>query len=118
MVVWAQRRFGLARGRVSTLYVAAYTAGRGWIEMLRIESANHVLGLRLNMWTSALLFIPAIVFLIVRRTRRNTVGTEAVPSNHDHLQPPDLATSETRSHAAVLTAADEQAGPPPPDASG
>src|SRR5262249_14114734 len=50
-VVWAQRRFRLDRGRVFALYVAAYTVGRVWVEMLRVDPANHILGLRLNLWT-------------------------------------------------------------------
>ena len=89
VLVWAQRRFGLDRGRVFAMYVAAYTVGRGWIEMLRVDPANHILGLRLNVWTSLLLFIGAIVYLIVRRPRPNAVGTEAVPLSDDHLEAPD-----------------------------
>ncbi|MCP3818816.1 prolipoprotein diacylglyceryl transferase [Streptomyces sp. A3M-1-3] len=67
LLIWAERRFRLDRGRVFALYVAAYTAGRGWIEMLRVDPANHILGLRLNVWTSLLLFLAAIAFLIWRR---------------------------------------------------
>jgi prolipoprotein diacylglyceryl transferase len=79
VVVWAQRRFGLDRGRVFALYVATYTAGRGWIEMLRVDPANHILGLRLNVWTSVLLFSAAVIFLIIRRPRRTVVANAAVP---------------------------------------
>lgn len=76
LIVWAERRFRLDRGRVFALYVAAYTAGRGWIEMLRIDEANHILGLRLNVWTSMLLFLAAVAFLILRRpSRRIAVAT-------------------------------------------
>ena len=32
LVIWADRRFRLGRGRAFALYVAAYTAGRAWIE--------------------------------------------------------------------------------------
>ena len=52
LVVWADRRFRLGHGRAFALYVAAYTVGRVWIEGLRIDPANEVLGLRLNEWTS------------------------------------------------------------------
>jgi prolipoprotein diacylglyceryl transferase len=69
-VIWAERRFRLDRGRVFALYVAAYTAGRGWIETLRIDPANHILGLRLNIWTSLILFIAAASFLYLRRAGR------------------------------------------------
>ena len=39
--IWADRRFRLGHGRAFALYVAAYTVGRGWIEGLRVDPANH-----------------------------------------------------------------------------
>src|SRR4051812_45822959 len=52
LVIWADRRFRLGHGRAFALYVAAYTAGRGWIEALRVDEVNHYGGLRLNDWVS------------------------------------------------------------------
>ena len=65
-MVWADRRFQLGHGRVVALYVMAYTAGRGWIEALRIDDVqmNDVLGLRLNVWTSIVLFVAAAVYFV------------------------------------------------------
>ena len=57
VLVWADRRFRLGGGQVFWLYVAGYTLGRGWIEMLRIDTANHFLGLRINVFTSIVLFL-------------------------------------------------------------
>ena len=44
-----------------------YTAGRAWIELLRIDpvQANDVLGLRLNVWTSAFVLLAAVIFFAV-----------------------------------------------------
>jgi prolipoprotein diacylglyceryl transferase len=69
LVMWAGRRFRLTGGRAFALYVMAYTAGRGWIESLRIDHANHIFGLRLNDWISILVFLAALVFFVVRRNR-------------------------------------------------
>ncbi|MTD16747.1 prolipoprotein diacylglyceryl transferase [Nakamurella sp. YIM 132087] len=69
LLVWADRRFRLGAGRVFWLYVAGYTAGRGWIEMLRIDTANTFLGLRINVFTSIVMFVVAIGFLIALRGR-------------------------------------------------
>ncbi|MEP6981160.1 MAG: prolipoprotein diacylglyceryl transferase [Nakamurella sp.] len=66
LIVAADRRWKLGGGRVFGLYVAGYTLGRGWIEMLRIDPANHVLGLRINVVTSIVVFLAAMVFLLVR----------------------------------------------------
>ena len=49
------------------MYVAGYTLGRTWIEMLRIDPANHFFGLRINVFTSVMVFLGAVVFLILRR---------------------------------------------------
>lgn len=64
VVIWADRRFRLGHGRVLALYVMAYTLGRGWIEMLRIDDVQmqDVFGLRLNVWTSIVLFVLAAAY--------------------------------------------------------
>ena len=41
---------------LAALYGMLYTVGRGFIEMLRIDDANYILGLRLNVWTSVIVF--------------------------------------------------------------
>lgn len=71
VLVWLDRRFRLRHGRVFWLYVMLYTAGRLWIEMLRIDPAEVVLGLRVNVWTSVLVFLGgAVAFVLLgRRTR-------------------------------------------------
>lgn len=68
ILVWAARRFQLRHGRVFWLYVALYTLGRVWVELLRIDEAEQVLGLRLNVWTSILVFAVAVaVFVVIGR---------------------------------------------------
>jgi prolipoprotein diacylglyceryl transferase len=56
VLVRVDRRFSLARGQIGALYGMLYTLGRGVIEMVRIDDANYVLGLRLNVWTSVIVF--------------------------------------------------------------
>ncbi len=68
LLVWLDRRYRLGHGRVFWLYVVVYTAGRLWIELLRIDPAETVLGLRLNVWTSILVGLGALVaFVLVGR---------------------------------------------------
>ncbi|MDO8107578.1 prolipoprotein diacylglyceryl transferase [Isoptericola sp. b441] len=80
-IIWLERRLRLGHGRVFWSYVMAYTAGRVWIEMLRIDPAHHFFGLRLNVWTSIVAFLGALVaFLVVGRRhpgRETTVLVEA-----------------------------------------
>ena len=66
LVIWADRRFRLGHGRVLALYVMAYTAGRGWIEYLRIDDVqlDDVYGLRFNVWVSIVLFVAAAAYFV------------------------------------------------------
>lgn len=78
ILVWADRRFQMGHGRVFALYVFLYAVGRLWIEALRIDEANLILGLRLNIWTSVLVAIGALVYLIV--SSRLRPGREVLPA--------------------------------------
>lgn len=64
-IVWADRRWRLGHGRVFWLYVMAYTAGRGWIEAMRIDDAQLIAGLRLNVWTSIIVFLVALTCFVI-----------------------------------------------------
>ena len=78
VLVWADRRFRMGHGRVFALYVLLYTSGRVWIEALRIDEANTILGLRLNVWTAVLVGLGALAYLIIsarQRPGRETVLT-------------------------------------------
>jgi prolipoprotein diacylglyceryl transferase len=77
VLVWAlDRRYRFGRGRAFALYVMAYTVGRAWIEALRIDSANHFLGLRVNDWISLLVFLAALLFFL---RGRGAVQQRAIP---------------------------------------
>src|SRR3546814_19435810 len=54
------------------LYVAGYTLGRGWIEYIRIDDVqmDDVFGLRLNVWTSIVLFVLSVAYFIWSSMRR------------------------------------------------
>lgn len=77
LLVW-DRRTRQGHGRVFWGYVVLYTLGRVWIEALRIDPAERVLGLRLNVWTSVLICAVGLIALVVsRRGREAEVLTPA-----------------------------------------
>jgi prolipoprotein diacylglyceryl transferase len=71
LCIWADKRFKLGSGRVFALYVASYTAGRAWIEALRVDTAQRFFGLRLNDYVSIIVFLIAVTYLIRRRGRND-----------------------------------------------
>ncbi|MGW2090943.1 prolipoprotein diacylglyceryl transferase [Promicromonospora sukumoe] len=87
VLLFLDRRFRLGHGRVFWAYVLLYTLGRVWIEMLRIDDAEQVLGLRLNVWTSILLGLAALVVSIVL-ARRFPTREESVRLRPEDDEPP------------------------------
>ncbi|WP_245822097.1 prolipoprotein diacylglyceryl transferase [Lentzea waywayandensis] len=69
LIVWADRKFRLGHGRVFALYVAGYTAGRFWIELMRTDEATLILGTRVNVFVSALVFFGAVAYFIIAKSR-------------------------------------------------
>jgi prolipoprotein diacylglyceryl transferase len=69
-VAWADRRWRLGHGRAFAVYVALYCVGRFGIELLRIDPATQVEGLRINVITAAVVGVGAVVYLVVSARRR------------------------------------------------
>jgi len=59
-------RFGstLKAGQVFASYVFMYCIGRFFIELIRIDSANTIAGLRVNVWVSALVALGSAIFFV------------------------------------------------------
>jgi prolipoprotein diacylglyceryl transferase len=104
LIIWLDRRFRLGHGRVAALYIMLYTLGRGWIENLRIDDVqmDDVMGLRLNVWTSIVLFVLAAAWFIwsaVRHPGREDVVRTREP-DVEPVEAPDARPSETRPDAS------------------
>lgn len=83
LIVWADRRFRLGHGRVLALYIAGYTAGRTWIELMRVDQANHILGLRVNVWVSILVFLGAVFYFVYARRLGEREDIAALSATED-----------------------------------
>jgi prolipoprotein diacylglyceryl transferase len=49
-------------GQVFAAYVVAYSAGRFFIELIRIDAANTIAGLRVNVWVSVIVALSALLY--------------------------------------------------------
>jgi prolipoprotein diacylglyceryl transferase len=76
-IVLLDRRLRLRHGQAFLLYVALYCLGRSYFEDLRIDTANEVLGLRVNQWVAGIIFLVALVaFVRSRVVHRSEDGAE------------------------------------------
>ena len=115
VLIWADKRFRMGHGRVFALYVLLYCVGRGWIEYLRIDTANTILGLRLNLWTSILVGLGALAYLII--SARMRPGREEVTPPQKYLERERLEEvreqkAAPKEAAKVTEVAPEQPEPP------
>ncbi len=69
VVWWLDRRFKMGHGRVFATYVALYCVGRLWWELLRIDEATTVFGVRINVFTSVIVGVGALLYIVISRRR-------------------------------------------------
>ncbi|MDN5726613.1 MAG: hypothetical protein L0G99_11885, partial [Propionibacteriales bacterium] len=91
--------------------VVLYTAGRFWIEALRIDKVNEIGGFRLNNYTSVIIFVLALAWFIW--LCRHRPGLEEVV---DASADPDAADRADVDRADVDRADVDRADAEPADA--
>jgi prolipoprotein diacylglyceryl transferase len=64
VLLYIARRFRIKAPGLFALYIVWYTFGRFFEELLRIDPAHHIAGLRLNAWVSIILFVASVAYFI------------------------------------------------------
>jgi prolipoprotein diacylglyceryl transferase len=81
-LVWLGRRRAIKPPGLFALYVAGYSFARIGEELLRVDPAHHIFGLRLNLYVASILCIAGLVWLV--RTQRGAPNTApAEPPRQD-----------------------------------
>ncbi len=75
LLVVVDRRFRIGHGRVFALYVAGYCAGRFVIELMRTDYATLIGGIRVNSFTSGIVFLLAAAYVVLARKGREDPAT-------------------------------------------
>lgn len=116
LLVAFERKFKFKGGQSFWAYVMIYTAGRVWIENLRIDEAQVFAGLRLNVWTSIVMFAVATLFFLWRTKVVRTDGYEDKIYLDGHE--PEADTDGDSSELNAKKAAKEVPAPASPDSDG
>lgn len=70
VLIWVGRKLSLQWGRLLALYLVWYGIGRAMLETIRLDPAELILGVRVNIW-GALLAVALGIFLYVRQGYRH-----------------------------------------------
>jgi prolipoprotein diacylglyceryl transferase len=95
-LVLLDRRFTIGHGRLFSLYVAGYSVGRLALEYVRIDPATRIFGQRVNVYTSTLLIVGALVyFVLARKGKEDPEEIEAGRKDHaEELRDQEAQTEE------------------------
>jgi prolipoprotein diacylglyceryl transferase len=69
-------------GQTTALYVALYTFGRFWFELMRTDPAPRIIGVRVNVFVSAALCVLAVVAFVIAARRGRPAFSGAPPNDN------------------------------------
>jgi prolipoprotein diacylglyceryltransferase len=81
LLVLVDRKYTIGHGRLFALYVAGYCVGRFWVELMRDDFATKIAGIRVNSFTSAIIFVLAVAYFVLATKGREDPA--ALKSNDD-----------------------------------
>ena len=97
-LLWVQKRYQLAAGRLLGVYLIGYGIGRFWIEGLRIDPSHEVAGLRWNQWVALAAIVGGTIYLLLTWGKK---WDETPAHVADRGRPRSSRTSTTAEPASV-----------------
>jgi prolipoprotein diacylglyceryl transferase len=90
LLLWIDKRFRPAPGQLFVMYVIGYGVGRYWVEGLRVDRADEMLGLRWNQWVSIMAIVGGAV--VLAWMRRHPIAEPVISAPADEaIDPADDA---------------------------
>jgi prolipoprotein diacylglyceryl transferase len=69
VLLMLDKRFTLRWGKLFAIYLVIYSVGRVWVESIRIDPSDVILGLRTNVWSAILGIVVGLVIFYVQSRR-------------------------------------------------
>jgi prolipoprotein diacylglyceryl transferase len=119
-LIYLDRRIKLGHGRLFALYVAGYCIGRFCVELLRNDSATHIAGIRINVFTATFVFIGAVVYVMLapkgredpESLRGNDYGEESEPASEPADELASVGSAKATASTAVTAEKDDEPADP------
>lgn len=101
LLLAADKKFNLRWGRMIGLYFIYYSIGRVWVEAIRIDPSEIILGLRINIWSAILGIVVGLAIMILSYRRHTGLevtayldGREPKGKDDPAAEPVDKLVSE------------------------
>ncbi len=80
-LILIDKRFRIRPPRLMAMFVVGYGVGRFWVEGLRIDTADHVAGLRWNQWVALAAAVGGVAYLVLTRGRSDPTDPTEPPGS-------------------------------------
>jgi prolipoprotein diacylglyceryl transferase len=87
ILVWLGHHRRIRPPGLFALYVAGYSLGRIWSELLRVDPAKHILGMRLNFWVAIVLFVSGVIWFVWTQRAGREVDADPYPGERGVAAP-------------------------------
>jgi prolipoprotein diacylglyceryl transferase len=101
LLLAADKKFNLRWGRMIGLYFIYYSVGRVWVEAIRVDPSEIVLGLRINIWSAIAGIVVGLAVMIISYRRHTGLevsayleGREPKSKEDPAAEPEDKLVSE------------------------
>lgn len=88
-LAWLGRRRAIRPPGLFALYVAGYSLARVGEELLRVDPAHHVLGMRLNFWVAGALTLAGLAWFVASQRRGAGYSPAMPPDGSAPAAPPE-----------------------------
>lgn len=75
LLLLLDKKFELRWGKLFALYLVFYSIGRVWVEAIRIDPSDIILGLRTNIWSAIIGIAVGITIYLVQKKRHTGLET-------------------------------------------
>lgn len=94
ILIWIEKRFRLQWGKLLGVYLVYYSAGRAWIEPLRLDPANLFLGIRTNEWVAIAGIILGIAIFVIQTRKHPGIETSIYLPGKEPVEAAESAETE------------------------
>lgn len=94
LLLAADRRFNLRWGKMLGLYLVYYSIGRVWVEAIRIDPSEVILGLRINIWSAIFGILVGLAILIIQSRRHTGLEGSIYRPGREPVRPNEASGTE------------------------
>ena len=93
LILYLASKLQLQWGKVFGLYLVVYSLGRIWIESIRIDPSEVILGLRINIWSALIGVVIGIIIIWVQSRRHPGLEPSVYAAGREPAEPMTEADS-------------------------